>query len=120
MCPESLLIFPSYYAKILDLPANSKFIELTSFTILCYYKNIVRHGEITKKAFNKASGLLNGMFDLAIEKGIVSVNVARNTPTRNLKFKPENDNSDMVYQPEERQECHLIRSAITLDTPPSK
>lgn len=102
MCPEILLIFPSYYAKILDLPANSKFIELTSFTILCYYKNIVRHGEITKKAFNKASGLLNGMFDLAIEKGIVSVNVARNTPTRNLKFKPENDNSDMVYQPEER------------------
>ena len=82
--------------------AKSKIADMTNSTILSEYKQMVGRGEITRKAFNKASGLLNGIFDLAIEKGIVSVNVAKNTPTNKLTFKPENDNSDMVYQPEER------------------
>lgn len=83
--------------------ANSKIADLTSFTILGYYKSIVGRGKLTSKAFHKASGLLIGIYDLAIEKGIVSVNVAKYTPTSKLTFKPESDNSDMVYQPEERE-----------------
>lgn len=82
--------------------ATAKIADITSFTVLNYYKSIVGRGELTRKAFNKAAGLLNGIFDLAVEKGIVSVNVARNTPTRKLTFRPESDNSDMVYKPEER------------------
>lgn len=82
--------------------ADSKVADLTSVVILRAYKDLVKRGALTKKAFNKASGLLNGIFDLAIEKGIVSVNVARNTPTGKLTFRPESDNSDMVYHPEER------------------
>lgn len=82
--------------------ATAKIADITSFTVLNYYKSIVGRGELTRKAFNKASGLLNGIFDLAVEKGIVDVNVARNTPTRKLTFRPEKDNSGMVYKPEER------------------
>lgn len=88
--------------KMVDI-AKAKIVDVTSVMILGFYKDLVKRGELTKKAFNKASGLMNGMFDLAIEKGIVSVNAARNTPTHNLKFRPENDNSDMVYRPEERE-----------------
>lgn len=82
--------------------ATAKIADLSSGIILNHYKSIVGRGEITRKAFNKASGLLNGIYDLAIEQGIVRENMARNTPTRKLTFKPENDNSDMVYKPEER------------------
>lgn len=48
--------------------ANSRIADLTSFTILGYYKSIVGRGKLTSKAFHKASGLLIGIFDLAIEK----------------------------------------------------
>lgn len=83
--------------------AKSKIVDLTSVIILRDYKRIVQRGDITKKAFNKASGLLNGMFDIAIEKGIIDANVARNTPTSKLTFRPESDNTEMVYRPEERE-----------------
>lgn len=82
--------------------ADAKVADLTSFDVLRHYKSIVGRGKITKKAFNKASGLLNGILDLGVEKGIVTSNVARNTPTKKLAFRPEADNSEMVYQPEER------------------
>ena len=83
--------------------ANAKIADITSVTILEFYKRVVKRGELTKKAFNKLSGLLIGIFDLAIEKGIVSVNVPKYTPKSKLTFRPENDNSDLVYQPEERE-----------------
>lgn len=82
--------------------ANAKIVGMTSIMILDFYKGVVKRGELTKKAFNKLCGLMNGMFDYAIEKGILTENMARNTPTRKLTFQPESDNSDKVYQPEER------------------
>lgn len=92
--------------------SHKKVAGLTSVDILREYKRVAGRGEVTKKVFNKAACLLNGMFDTAVEQGIVEVNVARNTPTRKLVFKPEADNSDMVYKPKERDQ--LIEYVKTL------
>lgn len=78
--------------------------EVTSYSILSEYKRIVGRGNRTKKDFAKATGVLNGMFDLAVELQIVPHNVARATLplTKKLTFRPETDHSEDVWTVQER------------------
>lgn len=81
-----------------------KVAEVSSFTVLSEYKRIIGRGNVTKKDFAKASGVLNGMFDLAIELQIAQFNAARNALplTKRLTFKPAPDHSGDVWTRQER------------------
>lgn len=81
-----------------------KVVDVTGPMILAEYKRIAGRGERTKKDFAKATGLLNGMFDLALEMQIVQVNVARSVLplTKKFTFKAGADHSNDVWTREER------------------
>lgn len=81
-----------------------KVVEVTSSVILDEYKRIAGRGERTKKDFTKATSLLNGMFDLAVEKQVIQSNIARSVlpHTKKFTFKAEADHSDDVWTQEER------------------
>lgn len=81
-----------------------KVVDVSSFSILDEYKRIAGRGERTKKDFGKATGLMNGMFDLAVENQIVPINIARSVLplTKKFTFKPEPDHSNDVWTQEER------------------
>ncbi|MCH5345082.1 MAG: site-specific integrase [Acetatifactor sp.] len=83
---------------------SMKVADVSSYSILDEYKRIAGRGERTKKDFAKATGLLNKMFDLAIEKQIVQNNVARSVLplTKKFTFKAEPDHSRDVWTIEER------------------
>jgi len=79
-------------------------VDVTTPAILDEYKRIVGRGKCTKKDFGKATGLLNGMFDLAIEKQIVQNNIARSVLplTKKFTFKVAPDHSNDVWTKDER------------------
>ena len=77
--------------------------SVTSADILSEYKLLTGRGNLTKKVFSKASCLLNGMFDFAVEKEIITSNPARAVSQRKLVFRPEAVNTGKVYEPEERE-----------------
>lgn len=81
-----------------------KVVDVTIPAILIEYKRIVGRGKVTKKDFGKATGVLNGMFDLALEMEIIQYNVARSTLplTKKFTFKMEPDHSNDVWTREER------------------
>ncbi|MCH5338503.1 MAG: site-specific integrase [Acetatifactor sp.] len=81
-----------------------KVVDVTTPAILLEYKRIVGYGERTKKDFGKATSLLNGVFDLAVEMEIVQSNLARSVLplTKKFKFAMEKDHSNDVWTKEER------------------
>lgn len=83
---------------------SMRVVDVTTPAILLEYKRIVGRGERTKKDFGKATGLLNGMFDLAIEMQIVENNLARSVLplTKKFTFKAAPDHSNDVWTKEER------------------
>lgn len=87
--------------------ADSNIVRLNVINVTqrqCYseFKRITGAGLITKKAFHKAKGILDGIFDIAIEAGIIDYNPSKNISSRNLKFLLKKDNSGDVYTDEER------------------
>lgn len=100
---------------------DMKVADVTTSAILTEYKRIVGRGQVTKKDFGKATGLLNGAFDLAIERQIVQYNAARSTLplTKKFVFKIAPDHSNDVWTPEERNKlvayvCKLKQTRYTL------
>ncbi len=76
--------------------------KITTVDILNTYKKITQQGNFTKKAFSKCRTLLKGIFDYAVEQGIIPYNYVSSVPLRKLKFQPAKDNSEDVYTEEER------------------
>lgn len=81
-----------------------KVVDVTSPLVLDVYKRIVGRGNHTKKYFSKATGLMNGMFDIAVEMQIVQNNIVRIALplTNKFTYKPEPDHSNDVWTIEER------------------
>lgn len=87
--------------------ANSDFIHqkvigISQRQVFNEYKRLTGPGLLTKKTFTKAKGLLDGIFDLAIESGIIEYNPSRIISIRRLKFKLEESKSSNVYTTKER------------------
>ncbi len=81
--------------------ADMKVAYITQREVIYEFKRITGNGKVTLKTFNKAKGLLDGIFDVALEAGIINNNPSRIISKRSLKFKQESNN-DKVYTPEER------------------
>ncbi len=82
--------------------ADRKAISVTQNIVLNEYKRITGNALITKKAFAKAKGILDAVFDIAVEGNLIDFNPSRTLSTKRLRFKLESDNSNAVYTPDER------------------
>lgn len=82
--------------------AKMKIKAITTRDILQECKAITGNGKFTEKAFGKGMNCLNLIFDMLLDEGIVTINLARQVPTTRLKFKAGNDNEGIYYNREER------------------
>ncbi len=85
-------------SKIADLKA----ISVTQRIVLNEYKRLTGNALITRKAFAKAKGLLDAIFDIAVEANLIDFNPSRTLSTKRLRFKLEEDKSKDVYTSKER------------------
>ena len=73
--------------------------------IMNEYRLIMKNNYLTRKAFNKISCVINGVFRYAcmeMDNPPIEINVARSVDVSKMKFKPENDNSNDVYTEDEK------------------
>lgn len=82
--------------------ASMKVKSITIRDILNECKSITGNGRITLKSFNRAMNILNQIWDLLIDEGIVNSNLPKQVPKKRLNFKPQNNNEGLYYTREQR------------------
>lgn len=87
-------------APFLDKPIT----QVKASEIIRHYTYLVGDENITKKAFNNAKSLINGVFGHALSLDHNCIDPSRiNTRDIAKRCRPEPDNEDQVYTPEERR-----------------
>jgi len=81
---------------------HMKVASITQGMVFDEYKRITGAGNIERKTFNKAKGLLDAVFDTAMAAKIIENNPSRMIPKSRLKFKIPKNNSEEVYTKETR------------------
>ena len=92
-------IWNKYYehAKISDVPIT----EVKASDIKGFFKEITGGRTISRKNFVNIKSIFNVVYDLAVDKDLVTNNLSRNLSCRDLKFKAV-DNSNTRYTDEDR------------------
>lgn len=82
--------------------ASMRVKSITIRDILNECKSITGNGRVTLKSYNRAMNVLNQIWDLLIDEGIVNSNLPKQVPKKRLNFKPSNDNEGNYYTREQR------------------
>lgn len=92
--------------------AKTDIAKLKASTIKAHYARISAGESMTRRSLNNVKTVLNHIFDYAVDKDYVTVNVARSVRTSDLICREE-DNNDLVYSDEERR--RIMRQAQVED-----
>lgn len=90
--------------------------SITPSDIDDFYEKTTKDLQYTRKAVSNARGILNGVMNYYIKKGIIPQNPARDIPLKDYKFKPKNNQSMNVYPEEDVQKLlHYLRHSVEDD-----
>lgn len=93
--------------------AERKVISVTQSIVLNEYKRLTGNALITRKTFAKSKGVLDAMFDIAVEGNLIDFNPSRTLSTKRLQFKLEDNSEKTIYTIEERDK--LLKYLKELD-----
>ena len=86
-------------SKLSKMPIRS----ITPVDIDDFYLAVTKDLQYTKKAVSNARGILNGIMNYYVKRGIIPQNPARDISLRDYKFKPRNNQNTNVYPEEDVQ-----------------
>lgn len=86
-------------SKLSQMPIES----ITPSDIDAFYVEVTKDLQYTRKAVSNARGILNGVLNYYVKKGIISQNPARDIPLKDYKFKPRNNQNANVFPEEDVQ-----------------
>ncbi len=106
-------IWKKYYehAKISDVPIT----EVKASDIKAFFKDITGGRTISRKNFVNIKSIFNVVYDLAVDKDLVTNNISRNLSCKDLKFKAV-DNSNIRYTDEDRDKILAYLDQMTEKT----
>ncbi len=99
-------------SELAQMPIKS----ITPSDIDDFYEKTTKDLQYTRKAVSNARGILNGVMNYYVKKGIIPQNPARDIPLKDYKFKPKNNQSMNVYPEEDVQKLlHYLRHSVEDD-----
>lgn len=100
---ENRYLYDAYFKEtaLVEVPLS----QLKPMDFLNHFRKMTKDGTMTRKRFNDAKSVLNGIITYAIEKEIIDHNILKDLNYRQLNFKAESGTKE-TYTLEERE--HIL------------
>ena len=98
---ENMFLWNAYF-KDTDI-VKAQISKLTAKDFIKFFRNLLNHEPLTRKRFNDAKSVLNGLFYYAIELGIVEYNPLKEINYRQIQFKAVNATKELFTLDERQQ-----------------